>query len=238
SSPSQVAWILEDANVQAAIVEKPGHKRAVQTAIQREGLEELKGLWVMEEGLDDLRSLADNGPHIDEMERRRAQANIDDVATIVYTSGTTGKPKGCMITHGNLVNLSLNVLASEMGKVLPRGSKTIMFIPLAHIFARFISFQALAAGAKVGHTPEIKNLVPDLKSYQPSFILAVPRVFEKVYNSALLNAEEGGKGKIFAAGAKIAVEYSKAREAGKIPVSLRIKHWIFDKLVYAKIREA
>src|SRR5699024_6685154 len=179
SSPSQVAWILEDANVQAAIVEKPGHKRAVQTAIQREGLEELKGLWVMEEGLDDLRSLADNGPHIDEMERRRTQANIDDVATIVYTSGTTGQPKVCMITHGNLVNLSLNVLASEMGKVLPRGSKSFMFIPLAHIFARFISFQALAAGTKVGHTPEIKNLVPDLKSYQPSFILAVPRVFEK-----------------------------------------------------------
>ena len=149
--------ILEDANVQAAIVEKPSHKRAVQTAIQREGLEELKGLWVMEEGLDDLRSLADNGPHVDEMERRRSQASIDDVATIVYTSGTTGKPKGCMITHGNLVNLSLNVLASEIGTILPRGSKTIMFIPLAHIFARFISFQALAAGAKVGHTPEIKT---------------------------------------------------------------------------------
>ena len=238
SSPSQVAWILEDANVQAAIVEKPSHKRAVQTAIQREGLEELKGLWVMEEGLDDLRSLADNGPDVDEMERRRSQANIDDVATIVYTSGTTGKPKGCMITHGNLVNLSLNVLASEIGTILPRGSKTIMFIPLAHIFARFISFQALAAGAKVGHTPEIKNLVPDLKSYQPSFILAVPRVFEKVYNSALLNAEEGGKVKIFAAGAKTAVEYSKAREAGKIPAGLRIKHWVFDKLIYTKIREA
>src|SRR5699024_11851189 len=114
-------------------------KRAVQTAIQREGLEELKGLWVMEEGLDDLRSLADNGPDVDEMERRRSQANIDDVATIVYTSGTTGKPKGCMITHGNLVNVSLNVLESEICNILTRGIKTIMFIPLFHIFARYIS---------------------------------------------------------------------------------------------------
>src|SRR5699024_10065631 len=173
---------------------------AVQTAIQREGLEELKGLWVMEEGLDDLRSLADNGPDVDEMERRRSQANIDDVATIGYTSGTTGRPKGCMITHGNLVNLSLHVLASDMGSVLPRGSKTIMFTPLAHIFARFISFQAIAAGAKVGHTPDVKDLVPDLKSYQPDFILAVPRVFEKVYNSAMLSAEQDGKGKIFSTG--------------------------------------
>src|SRR5699024_1949538 len=145
-------------------------------------------------------------------------------ATIVYTSGTTGKPKGCMITHGNLVNLSLNVLASEMGSVLPRGSKTIMFIPLAHIFARFISFQALAAGAKVGHTHDVKDLVPDLKSYQPDFLLAVPRVFEKVYNSALLNAEAGGKAKVFQAGAEVAVNYSKAKQAGRIPLGLRLKH--------------
>src|SRR5690625_2586575 len=238
SSPSQVAWILEDANVQAAIVEKPSHKRAVQTAIQREGLEELKGLWVMEEGLDDLRSLADNGPDVDEMERRRSQANIDDVATIVYTSGTTGKPKGCMITHGNLVNLSLNILHSEMREGLTRDSKTILFMPRAHIFARFISFQTLASRSKVAHTPNVKDLVPDLKSFHPDFLLAVPRVFEKVYRSALLSAQEGGKGKVFERGAEIAVEYSKAKEAGSIGIGLRLKHWVFDKLLYTKIRAA
>lgn len=238
SSPAQIAWILEDADVKAAIVEKPDHKRAVETAIQREQLSELQGLWVMEDGLDDLRSHAAQGPAANEMEQRRSRAQLDDVATIVYTSGTTGKPKGCMITHGNLVNLSLNVLASEMRSVLPRGSKTIMFIPLAHIFARFISFQALAAGAKVGHTPDVKDLVPDLKSYQPDFLLAVPRVFEKVYNSALLNAEAGGKAKIFQTGAEVAVSYSKAKQAGKIPAGLRLKHWVFDKLLYTKIRAA
>lgn len=238
SSPAQIAWILEDADVKAAIVEKAEHRRAVQTAIQREGLPDLQGLWVIEDGLDNLRAQATDGPTTEDMEQRRARAHLDDVATIVYTSGTTGKPKGCMITHGNLVNLSLNVLASEMGSVLPRGSKTIMFIPLAHIFARFISFQALAAGAKVGHTPDVKDLVPDLKSYQPDFLLAVPRVFEKVYNSALLNAEAGGKAKVFQAGAEVAVNYSKAKQAGRIRLGLRLKHWVFDKLLYTKIRAA
>lgn len=238
SSPSQIAWILKDAAVEAAIVEKDEHARAVNTAIKRDALPELRGLWVMENGLDDLRARADEGPDADEMERRRTMANLDDVATIVYTSGTTGRPKGCMITHGNLAGLSLNILHSEMSAVLARDSTTILFIPLAHIFARFISFQTLAAGSKVGHTPDVKELVPDLKSFQPDFLLAVPRVFEKVYNSALLSAQDGGKGKIFDRGAEIAVEYSKAKEAGKIGMRLRLKHWVFDKLLYSKIRAA
>ena len=238
SSPSQIAWILEDSTVKAVVVETTDHARAVKTTIQRDSLPELNGLWVMDDGLDDLRALADQGPDEDEMERRRTQANLDDVATIVYTSGTTGRPKGCMITHGNLVNLSLNILHSEMREVLTRDSKTIMFIPLAHIFARFISFQTLASGSQVAHTPDVKDLVPDLKSFQPDFLLAVPRVFEKVYNSALLNAQEGGKGKIFERGAQIAVEYSKAKEAGHIGFGLRLKHGVFDKLLYSKIRAA
>ncbi len=238
SSASQIAWIVQDAAVKAVIVEKPEHAQTVETAIQREALPELHGMWIMENGLDDLRSLAQRGPDEEEMERRRSQANLDDVATIVYTSGTTGPPKGCMITHGNLVNLSLNVLHSEMREVLTRQSKTILFIPLAHIFARFISFQTLASGSKVGHTPNVKDLVADLKSFQPDFLLAVPRVFEKVYNSALLSAQEGGKGNIFERGAETAVEYSKAKEAGHIGMGLRLKHWVFDKLLYSKIRAA
>lgn len=238
SSPSQVAWILEDAAVKAVVVEKQEHAKAVMTAIKRDALPELNGMWVMEDGLDDLRARAEQGPDANEMEQRRTKANLDDVATIVYTSGTTGRPKGCMITHGNLVSLSLNILNSEMSAVLTRESTTVIFIPLAHIFARFISFQTLAAGAKVGHTSDVKELVPDLKSFQPDFLLAVPRVFEKVYNSALLSAQDGGKGKIFERGAETAVEYSKAKEAGQIGLGLRLKHWVFDKLLYAKIRAA
>lgn len=238
SSPSQIAWIVSDATVKAVIAEKAEHARAVETAIQRESLPQLHGMWIMEDGLDDLRALAASGPSDEDMEQRRTRANLDDVATIVYTSGTTGRPKGCMITHGNLVNLSLNILHSEMREVLTRESKTILFIPLAHIFARFISFQTLASGSKVAHTPNVKDLVPDLKSFQPDFLLAVPRVFEKVYNSALLSAQEGGKGKVFERGAEIAVEYSKAKEAGSIGIGLRLKHWVFDKLLYTKIRAA
>ena len=109
---------------------------------------------------------------------------------------------------------------------------------MAHVFARFISVLAVAAGVTVAHTPDIKNLLPDLQSYKPTFILAVPRVFEKVYNSALTKAEDGGKGAIFHRAADTAIEFSRARQAGKVGLVLKLKHAVFDKLVYSKLRAA
>ncbi|REE03377.1 AMP-dependent synthetase/ligase [Citricoccus nitrophenolicus] len=239
SSPSQVAWIVSDANVRAVVCETARHRTVVETAIRQEQLDPLVASWLIEaDGLDELRSLAARGPDEDIMESRRTAANLPDLATIIYTSGTTGKPKGCELTHGNFAELSLQALGTDLAGIVNARSTTVMFIPLAHVFARFISVLALAAGAKVGHTSDIKQLVPDLQSFKPTFLLAVPRVFEKVYNSAQLKAETGGKGKIFAAGAQTAIDYSKALSDGKVPLMLRAKHALFGKLLYGKIRDA
>jgi long-chain acyl-CoA synthetase len=238
SSPTQVAWNLGDSGAVAVVAEGPGHENIIRQAAHAEGLDALRDVWQMEgDGLDILR---DAGKDVsdEDLEARRTARGLDDVATIIYTSGTTGRPKGCMLTHHNFVELSENALAVLGKDVVPPGSQTIMFLPLAHVFARYISVLAVAAGAKVGHTPDIKNLLADLQSFSPTFILAVPRVFEKVYNSAALKAESEGRGKIFAAAAQTAIDFSKARQSGKVPPVLKAKHFVFDKLVYGKLRAA
>ncbi|NKX51257.1 long-chain fatty acid--CoA ligase, partial [Arthrobacter deserti] len=153
------------------------------------------------------------------------------LATIIYTSGTTGRPKGCELTHGNFVELAVNA-AAALPEVAHPGARTIMFLPLAHVFARFISVLCVTSGVTVAHTPDVKNLLPDLQSFRPSFILAVPRVFEKVYNSSMLKAEDAGKGRIFHDAADTAVGWSKASTAGRVPFLLACRHRLFDKLVY------
>ncbi|WP_026554189.1 AMP-dependent synthetase/ligase [Arthrobacter sp. 35W] len=237
SSPSQVAWNLGDSGAVAAFGETGSHENVIRQAAHTEGLTALAHVWQLEgSGLDVLRE-AGLGVPDEELESRRSSAGLDDVATIIYTSGTTGRPKGCELTHSNFVELSDNALA-VLGDVVQQGSQTIMFLPLAHVFARYISVLAVAAGAKVGHTPDIKHLLEDLQSFKPTFILAVPRVFEKVYNSAALKAEGEGKGKIFAAAASTAIAYSKAKQNGSVPLVLKAKHFLFDKLVYVKLRNA
>ncbi|WP_458116932.1 AMP-dependent synthetase/ligase [Arthrobacter sp. D2-10] len=237
SSPSQVAWILGDSGAVAAFVESGRHENVVRQAVASANLEGFRDVWQFDGGgLDTLR---ETGTGIDDaaLEERRLIAGLDDVATIIYTSGTTGKPKGCELTHGNFVELSENA-AESLPEVAHEGAQTIMFLPMAHVFARFISVLCVAAGATVAHTPDVKNLLPDLQSYKPSFILAVPRVFEKVYNNSMLKAEDSGKGKIFHAGADVAIAWSKADQAGKVGLGLKVKHAIFDKLLYGKIRTA
>ncbi len=197
----------------------------------------MQHVWQLEgAGLDALRD-AGRDVSDEDLEQRRSPAGLADVATIIYTSGTTGRPKGCELTHGNFVELSDNALAI-IGEIVHENAKTIMFLPLAHVFARFISVLAMAAGTTVAHTPDIKNLLADLQSYKPTFILAVPRVFEKVYNSALTKAEDGGKGAIFHKAADTAIAYSKARQDGPVGLGLKLRHALFDKLVYGKLRAA
>ncbi|MFC3298886.1 long-chain fatty acid--CoA ligase [Arthrobacter agilis] len=237
SSPAQVAWILSDSGAVGAFVEAARHEAVVRDAVALEGIGSLQHVWQFDgDGLDTLRT-AGAGTDDAMLADRRATAGLDDLATIIYTSGTTGKPKGCELTHGNFVELSENA-AAALPEVAREGGQTIMFLPLAHVFARFISVLCVAAGSTVAHTPDVKNLLPDLQSYKPTFILAVPRVFEKVYNNSMLKAEDGGKGKIFHAGADVAIAWSKAEQAGRVPLSLKVKHAVFDRLLYGKIRTA
>lgn len=237
SSPSQVAWNLGDSGAVAAFGESAQHENVIRQAVTAEGLTDVQHVWQLEgQGLDSLRE-AGRGVSDEELESRRKAAGLQDVATIIYTSGTTGRPKGCELTHGNFVELSDNALGI-IGEIVHEHAKTIMFLPLAHVFARYISVLAMAAGTTVAHTPDIKNLLADLQSYEPTFILAVPRVFEKVYNSALTKAEDGGKGAIFHRAAETAIAFSKARQDGRVGLGLKLRHALFDKLVYGKLRAA
>ncbi|PZU48273.1 MAG: long-chain fatty acid--CoA ligase [Microbacterium sp.] len=238
SSASQVSWIVSDSGAIAVLSETDEH--AARVAEVRGELPLVREAWSMASGaLDTLRA---GGVDVsdDEIERRRSLAVGSDIATLIYTSGSTGRPKGCVLTHSNFVELSRNA-AKALGEVLdaPGGASTLLFITTAHVFARFISILDVHAGVKTGHQPDTKQLLPALGSFKPTFLLAVPRVFEKVYNSAEQKAEAGGKGKIFRAAAATAIEHSTLLQDGKkVPLGTKIKFALFDKLVYSKLREA
>lgn len=242
SSPSQVAWIVGDAGVRVVFAEKAEHEKVVERAISQEKLEGVEHIIRIEpDGAatgGDLEALRAEGDDVSDelIEERRGRAGLNDPATIIYTSGTTGRPKGCELTHGNFAELSLNAIAS-LKNVINRDASTVLFIPLAHVFARFISVICVAAGARVGHTSDIKELVDDLGTFRPTFLLAVPRVFEKIYNAAMMKAEGDGKGKIFGKAAEVAADWSRASEEGRVPFGLKLKHAVFDKLVYSKLRD-
>ncbi|MGH3389042.1 MAG: AMP-dependent synthetase/ligase, partial [Actinomadura sp.] len=173
------------------------------------------------------------------VEERRRTRGAADLATLVYTSGTTGRPKGCELTHGNFVSLAQNATKGALTEVLVRDdASTLLFLPLAHVFARYVQVLCVESGVILGHSPDLTNLVADLGSYRPTFLLAVPRVFEKVYNGAEQKASAEGKGKIFHAAAATAIAYSQALDSGGPGLALRLKHGLFDKLVYGKLRAA
>ncbi|QEW02815.1 AMP-dependent synthetase/ligase [Microbacterium lushaniae] len=237
SSPAQIQWILSDSGAIAVIVESPDHSARLDEV--RADLPLLREVWGMH--LGDLDKLVTAGASIEdaEIQRRRGIANGDDIATLIYTSGSTGRPKGCVLTHSNFVELSRNSAKALHEVVEAPGASTLLFITTAHVFARFISILSIHAGVKVGHQPDTRQLLPALGSFKPTFLLAVPRVFEKVYNSAEQKAEAGGKGKIFRAAAAAAIEHSKLLQDGKkIPLGLKVKFALFDRLVYSKLRTA
>jgi long-chain acyl-CoA synthetase len=237
SSAEQVEWIVGDAGAKAVFAETERHVATVDSV--REKLPALAHVWSIDGGAVDI--LAEQGAGIGDepIEERRRGRGSGDLATIIYTSGTTGRPKGCELTHANFVELSRNAIGGALAEIVQvGGGSTLLFLPLAHVFARFIQVLCVEAGVTLGHAPDVSNLVEDLGSYQPTFLLAVPRVFEKVYNGAEQKASADGKGKIFHAAADTAVAYSRALDDGGPGLGLRLKHGLFDRLVYGKLRAA
>ena len=236
SSVEQVSWIVSDAGCAAVILETPTHARMLATV--REDMPELRHVWQIDDrGLDDL--MASGREITDEaLEARRGQVSRADVATVIYTSGTTGRPKGCQLTHDNFMALAENAVERMKVVVSVPGASTLVFLPLAHVFARFVQVVCVHAGARMGHTADIKNLLADFGTFSPTFILSVPRVFEKIYNSSEQKAIAEGKGKIFATAAATAIAWSNAHDDGKPGALLNAKHAVFDKLVYSKLRAA
>ncbi|CAH0153174.1 MULTISPECIES: long-chain fatty acid--CoA ligase [Plantibacter] len=236
SSPSQVQWILSDSGATSVLVETPDQFARFDEV--HGDLPDVARVWQID--LGDLDKIAAGGVDVpdEEIERRRNLAVGSDMATLIYTSGSTGRPKGCVLTHSNFVELSRNSAVALKDVVSAPGASTLLFITTAHIFARFIAVLCVHSGVKTGHQPDTKQLLPSLGTFKPTFLLAVPRVFEKVYNSSEQKAEAGGKGKIFRAAAETGIAYSKALESGSVPFGLKVKFRVLDRLVLSKIRTA
>jgi long-chain acyl-CoA synthetase len=235
SSQSQVEWILGDSGAVAVIVESAAHESAVESV--RERLPQLKHVWRIDAGAVD--ALTSSGSDISDtvVEERAASAGADSPATIVYTSGTTGRPKGCVLSHRSFFAECGNVVERLAPLFRTGHSSVLLFLPLAHVFGRLVEVASVMAPIRLGHVPDVKNLTDDLQGFRPTLILGVPRVFEKVYNSARATAQAGGKGKIFDRAAATAIEYSKALDTAAGPsLRLRFSHKVFDRLVYGKLR--
>jgi long-chain acyl-CoA synthetase len=233
SAPEQIRWILSDSRASAVMVETAEHFTRIDEVLPE--LPAVRSVWQL--GLGDLDKLAASGTGVDDAEivRRRGLATAADPATIIYTAGTTGRPKGCVLTHGNFVETSRNA-ALAIPEVVNTGGSTLLFITIAHVFARFIAVLCVHGGVKVGHQPDTKRLLPALGSFRPTFLLAVPRVFEKVYNSAEQTALAGGKGRIFEWAAETGIAWSEASERGSVPFALRARYRVADLLVFRTLR--
>jgi long-chain acyl-CoA synthetase len=233
SSTEQVQWILEDSGATGIIVETPLLKEFVTPVLPAH----TKYVWVMTD--DVLPHLRSTGAGVTDavVEDRRGYLEPATLATLIYTSGTTGRPKGVQITHGNFLAECGNVVEAASDLFKKPGGSTLLFLPVAHVFGRMVQIGAIHAGLHLAHCSDpVGRLAQDLASFKPTFVLAVPRIFEKIYNGAEAKAEAAGKGKIFRKAADVAIAYSESKDKGGTPPLLSLKHALFDKLVYSKIR--
>jgi len=241
SSAAQIDWIMQDSAATAIIVETPKHREiltevsAVTDQVQVFEIEPAAGPGVIDLLTERGKDVAD-----DEVTARRRTLRADSPATLIYTSGTTGRPKGVMLKHSNMLGEIAGVLDTSLSTLLGPGKRLLLFLPMAHVLARAINLVALEAGVEVGYTADIKNLLPTFEVFRPSLILSVPRVFEKVYNSARQKAydENPVKGKIFDRAAAVAIAYSKAVDGSGPGPLLSLQHKLYNTLVYSKLRTA
>ena len=237
SSAEQAEWILSDSGARACFVETASYGDIIGSF--RDRVPALSHVWRIDSDLDSLRAAgADVGDEV--TAERAATAGAADLATVIYTSGTTGRPKGCELTHENLLSDVRNAFIGPLALVAgTQNPATLLFLPLAHVFARIIQVGCLEGGIVLGHCGDLNGLLPALASFRPTFILAVPRVFEKVYNTAEQKAVSEKKGAIFSRAADAAIAYSRALDApGRPSFGLRAQHAVFDRLVYGKLRAA
>jgi len=232
NSAEQVRFVLEDSGAVLIIAETDAHADKIEHLATE--LPQLRKVLRIE-----LDALAEAGKSVDpaELDRRLAAIKSADPATLIYTSGTTGRPKGCQLTHSNLV-YEIRGAKACFPDLLTKGEKMLVFLPLAHVLARAITIAAFVNKVTLGFTSDIKNLVPTFAVFKPTLVVSVPRVFEKVYNTAEQNARDDGKGRIFEMAANTAIAYSEALDAGGPGLLLRLRHAVFDKLVYGKLRGA
>ena len=234
SSPVQIEWILQDSDAVAFFVENDEHL----ARYNKVSAPKVKQVWRIDS--EDFTKLHQSGDSVADavLESTRSNAELKDLATIVYTSGTTGNPKGCELTHKSFVDHCRNA-AAELPELVNDRQNSLVFLPLAHILSRYVSVMAIYAGIRVGHLGDAKQVAKVLPDFKPTFLLAVPRVFEKVYNGAELRATAAGKGKIFKLAAETAIDYSKSLDSAKgASLGLKLRYKLFDKLVYSKLRAA
>jgi long-chain acyl-CoA synthetase len=236
SSAEQAEWILGNSGARACFAEDAGFEAMIEGF--RDRVPALEQVW----RIDSLSLLTDGGKAVEDEEitARVAAVKASDLATLIYTSGTTGRPKGCELTHENLLadvrNAFMGPLAGVTGV---ENASTLLFLPLAHVFARIIEVGCIEGGVVLGHCASLTDILPALATFRPTFILAVPRVFEKVFNGAQQRAESERKGAIFGRAADAAIAYSRALDTGSGPgLGLRLQHGLFDRLVYGKLRAA
>ncbi|WP_012182703.1 AMP-dependent synthetase/ligase [Salinispora arenicola] len=236
ASAEQIGWILSDAGAVGCVVETSGHADLV--AGQRSDLPALRDVWQIDAG--ELIGLAGEGRAVDDtvVEERRRRVTGGDMASIVYTSGTTGRPKGCVLTHRS-IHCDVSAAVAVLPQLLNPGANTVLFLPLAHAFARLIQVGVVQSRTTMVHSADIRGVLEQLRRHRPSFVLAVPRVFEKMHNRARQQAEDTHRGWLFRLAEQVAVRYSHALDAswGPNPL-LRLARGGFDLLVYRKLRAA